>query len=82
MRSAGSAHSRNSSKNSDRGSKSKFESLYEDAKRRNERQLNIYSACIDSECTFKPDLLTKKRFSNSDGRGARADRSELFERLS
>ena len=56
--------------------------MYEDAKRRNERQLNIYSACIDSECTFKPDLVSKKRFSNSDGRGDRADRSELFERLS
>jgi len=30
----------------------KFDSLYADAKRRQERQNNIYSACIESECTF------------------------------
>lgn len=70
---------------SQKRSNSKFESLYQDAKRRNERKLNIYSACLESECTFQPDLaLSKPRFSNSDGYkpGARADRSELFERLS
>jgi len=71
--------------NNQRRSSSKFDSLYQDAKRRNERQLNIYSACLDAECTFKPELEAKKpRFSNSDGylRVDRGERSELFERLS
>ena len=35
-----------------RKSASKFDSLYQDAVRRNERQMNIYSACVDAECTF------------------------------
>jgi len=30
----------------------KFDSLYQDAQRRQERQDFIYSACIESECTF------------------------------
>ena len=33
----------------------KFDSLYNDARRRQDRQEFIYSACIESECTFKPD---------------------------
>jgi hypothetical protein len=39
---------------------SKYEALYNDAKHRNMRQEYIYSKCIDKECTFKPDLITKK----------------------
>ena len=31
---------------------SKFDSLYQDAQRRHERQQFIYSACIEAECTF------------------------------
>ena len=83
IRSAASAHSAGRS-NSGRRSNGKFESLYADAKRRNERKDNIYSACLDAECTFQPDLhATKKRFSNSDGyKNGRAERSEIFERLS
>lgn len=33
--------------------------LYDDAKHRLMRQEHIYSKCIDRECTFKPDLITK-----------------------
>ena len=58
--------------------KNKFDSLYEDAKRRKERQLNIYSACINAECTFKPEI-SKRRFSNSE---TRQRDPKLFERLS
>lgn len=58
----------------------KFESLYQDAMRRNERQLNIYAACIDAECTFQPELennkINRRRFSS----GSRDKR--VFERLS
>ena len=35
-----------------RKSTQKFDNLYQDALRRNERQTNIYSACLDAECTF------------------------------
>ena len=44
----------------DGGVKSKFTALYEDAFHRNMRQKHIYSKCIDKECTFKPQLITKK----------------------
>lgn len=37
----------------------KFLALYEDAQQRNLRQENIYSKCIDKECTFQPQLVTK-----------------------
>lgn len=67
------------SEGSKKGSQ-KFESLYQDAMRRNERQLNIYAACIDAECTFQPDIesnkLNKRRLSS----GSREKR--VFERLS
>ena len=33
--------------------------LYDDAKHRLMRQEHIYSKCIDRECTFKPQLITK-----------------------
>ena len=42
---------------------SKYDSLYDDAIRRRERQEFIYSACIEAECTFKPDT-EKTRFAN------------------
>ena len=38
--------------NDSRKSLTKFDSLYQDAVRRNERKVNIYSACLDAECTF------------------------------
>lgn len=48
--------------------------------RRNERQVNIYAACLDAECTFKPDIdsnkIGKRRFSS----GSRDPK--VFERLS
>lgn len=42
----------------------KFSSLYEDAKRRKERQDKIYSACVESECTFQPDIQATKYYNN------------------
>ena len=77
------AHSNDSRTSNDSKSKSKFESLYLDAKKRNERKLNIYSACLEAECTFKPELIGYRHFNNSEGRKSnRVDRNELFERLS
>ena len=40
----------------------KFSDLYKDALRRKERQDKIYSACITSECTFKPDTTVSKYY--------------------
>ena len=37
------------------GRQDKFSNLYDDARRRKERQDKIYSACVESECTFNPD---------------------------
>jgi hypothetical protein len=51
-------------RNSSKGKYAKFDSLYEDAQRRQERQEYIYSACIESECTFQPDT-EKTKFFNS-----------------
>ena len=77
------AHSNDSRASNDSKGKNKFESLYLDAKKRNERKLNIYSACLEAECTFKPELIGYRHFNNSEGRKTnRVDRNELFERLS
>jgi len=35
----------------------KFMLLYDDAMKRKQRKDNIYSKCLDSECTFQPDLI-------------------------
>lgn len=47
--------------------------------------MNIYSACLDAECTFQPDRektkFSKRRFS-SDEQKSRQDRSAIFDRLS
>ena len=43
----------------------KFNNLYEDAKRRKERQDKIYSACIESECTFHPDTSETRYYHTS-----------------
>ena len=40
----------------------KFVNLYEDAQRRKERQDKIYSACMESECTFQPDTNQTKYY--------------------
>lgn len=37
----------------------KFLALYNDAKHRTMRKEHIYSNCIDQECTFQPQLITK-----------------------
>ena len=42
--------------------KNKFTDLYKDAMRRRERQDKVYSACIASECTFKPDTRVSKYY--------------------
>ena len=42
----------------------KFYNLYEDAKRRKERQEKIYSACMESECTFQPDTNLTKYYNS------------------
>ena len=50
----------------DSGSKGKFQkfdNLYQDACRRQERQEFIYGACVEAECTFQPDI-DKTRFYN------------------
>mmetsp|Transcript_23973 Transcript_23973/g.36764 ORF Transcript_23973/g.36764 Transcript_23973/m.36764 type:complete len:152 (-) Transcript_23973:1911-2366(-) len=52
------------SKDATIGKYGKFDSLYADAKRRMERQNNIYSACIESECTFQPDTEKTKFFAS------------------
>jgi hypothetical protein len=78
MRSHGSARSWNSGKAS---ALSKCKDLYQDAKRRYERKTNIYSNCIDAECTFKPDTAATR----SQTRRMSAKRSEkmsVFEKLS
>lgn len=39
---------------------SKHDALYNDAKSRFYRKREIYSRCIQDECTFKPERITKK----------------------
>lgn len=58
----------------------KFDALYQDAKRRNERKVNIYSACLSSECTFQPDI-EKTKFSYARmSRSKRGSRSNSLPR--
>jgi hypothetical protein len=56
--------------------------LYQDACRRKERQDFIYGACVEAECTFKPDIEKTKyhNFKNTSQRSSRA--SEVYDRLS
>ncbi len=56
----------------------KFSNLYEDALRKQDRQDKIYSACLETECTFQPDL-SRTRYS-SQGR-AEDTNSTVFNRL-
>lgn len=42
-----------------------FLNLYDDAMKRVERHNKIYSMCIDSECTFKPDIGKTKHMNVS-----------------
>ena len=62
---------------------SKYESLYEDAMRRRERQQFIYSACIEAECTFAPNR-DKTRYTNynTNVQQSPKESTEVFERLS
>lgn len=41
----------------------KFDRLYDDAKRRQERQNLVYDHCIEAECTFQPDTSKTKYFA-------------------
>ena len=50
--------------------------------RRNERQMNIYSACLDAECTFQPDREKTKFAKRRVTRDQEQDRSAIFDRLS
>jgi hypothetical protein len=70
------------------GSKyAKFDHLYQDAKRRQERQEFIYSACVEAECTFKPDTRQTQIYNmkhssiNSAGKLV-SNRADVYERLS
>ena len=55
-----------------------FLHLYDDAMKRVERHSKIYSMCIDSEWTFKPDLLkTKHKYS---GKKLSHQKSSLLEK--
>lgn len=63
-----------------RHSVDKFTDLYEDAKRRQERKENLYSNCLEQECTFEPDIRATRIHGrrNSEQRPARKD---IFNRL-
>ena len=47
--------------------------------------MNIYSQCLDAECTFQPDRektkYAKRRFSSGE-HDSQHDRSAIFDRLS
>ena len=58
---------------------SKHEALYNDAKYRSQRQRDIYSRCIDKECTFKPHMITKK--SNLSKKMVKEVQEEVQDRL-
>jgi hypothetical protein len=70
----------------DREQGNKFDSLYQDAQRRQERQEVIYDNCIEADCTFQPDTEKTKFYnykmasiSSSKMPGGRA---AVFDRLS
>jgi hypothetical protein len=55
--------------------------LYDDAKRRKQRQQKIYDNCLDKEYTFKPNLRSGSRnFENSESH--KSVKSSLYEKLS
>lgn len=58
---------------------SKHEALYNDAKHRSQRQREIYAKCIDKECTFKPEMITKK--SNLSKKMIKEVQEEVTDRL-
>lgn len=58
---------------------SKHVALYNDAKFRSQRQEQIYSRCIDKECTFKPKLITKESVVSK--KTVREVQEEVKERL-
>ena len=39
----------------------RFSTLYEDAKKRQERQAKLAEAMLDNQCTFKPDTSATKQ---------------------
>ena len=40
--------------------RTKFDQLYDDARYRNYRQLNLYKPVLDDECTFSPKVKSKR----------------------
>ena len=68
-----------SMKTSENMNLSKHEALYFDAKYRSQRQREIYAKCIDKECTFKPDMITKK--SNLSKKVVKEVQEEVNDRL-
>ena len=42
----------------------KFKLLYDDAIKRKQRKDEIYAKCLDSECTFQPDLIKGNNYDS------------------
>ena len=60
----------------------KFDNLYQDACRRQERQNFIYNNCVEAECTFYPDT-EKTKYHNYKLMSMKSDdQSGVFDRLS
>jgi hypothetical protein len=57
----------------------KFEYLFEDAKRRNEHQIKILSTVKDKECTFKPN---RQNTNNYKVQKASSKKEIMYARLS
>lgn len=60
----------------------KFDNLYADACRRQERQNFIYNNCIEAECTFQPDTEKTKYVNYKLASMKSNGTSDVFERLS
>jgi len=65
-----------------RGRQGKFENLYNDACRRQERQTYIYNNCIEAECTFQPDTEKTKYYNYKVLSMKSEGCSDVFDRLS
>lgn len=55
------AHERRMYDNAGAEDHSRFSELYEDAKKRKERQAKLAEAILDTHCTFKPDTSRTKQ---------------------
>jgi len=59
----------------------KFTDLYEDAKRRQERKENLYSNCLEQECTFEPDISVTRIHGRRHSEQRPSNRNQIFNRL-